>query len=246
MGDVPESQLNGTRPGPAPAPGGTRPRCPCAAALARGKKVCWRTSAPSARASALGPGSAVRSAAALGPPSLRGFGCACGAPLRRVGSRPGLLPRPIGACASPPLRRRPRPPAASLRAVLRPGPARPPATRPGRCGRPCLLRVGLRPALRCLRAPCVPLGGARRRGPPGAVPPASCPPSSLGRLAAWPGFGLRGSRPGLRRGFAPLLRPSGPGVGGSAACGRRGTGVRGWPAGRFGAQPGAARLLARR
>ena len=134
-------------------------------------------------------------------------------PLRRVGSRPGLLARPVGACRVPPLRRRPRPPSASLRLRLRAPAARCPGPRPGRCGRPCLLRVGLRPALRCLRAPCVPLGGAGRWAPPGRpLPPPALPRPSVGwRPGRAPGSGA----PARAYGGPPgrFLRPSGPGVG---------------------------------
>ena len=142
------------------------------------------------------------------------------APLRRVGSRPGSLARPVGACRGPPLRRRPRPPSAALRAVLRPGPARCPGPRPGRCGRPCLLRVGLRPALRCLRAPSVPRGGAGRWGPPGRPLP---PPALRRPSVGWrPGRALGSGAPARASGGAAprFLRPSGPGVG--APLARRG------------------------
>ena len=170
------------------------PSAPCARAAARRP---WPPGGGPWRRPALAPGLRL-------PPAA--------APLRRVGSRPGLLARPVGACRGPPLRRRPRPPSASLRLRLRPPAARCPGPRPGRCGRPCLLRVGLRPALRCLRAPCVPLGGAGRWGPPGRpLPPPALPRPSVG----WrPGRASGSAAPARASGGASprFFRPSGPGV----------------------------------
>ena len=208
---------HGPGPGPGPPPlraaGPPVPAAPAPLRLLGARRYASGPSAPCASASALRPwppggGPWRRPAVAPGlrlPPAA--------APPRRGGPRPGLLARPIGACRGPPLRRRPRPPSASLRLRLRAPAARCPGPRPGRCGRPCLLRVGLRPALRCLRAPCVPLGGAGRWGPPGRpLPPPALPRPSVG----WrPGRASGSGAPARASGGASprFFRPSGPGVG---------------------------------
>lgn len=153
------------------------------------------------------------------------------APPRRVGSRPGLLARPVGACARPPLRRRVRPPSAALRARLRAAPARSPVPRPGslRSPSPRSGRPGGPPAL-CsgsLRPP----GRLRAVGPPGAAPPLrsglrapGLRPPALGRARALAGpLSVRSRAGGLGLGFR-RLRAAGTGTIGppgrpASACG---------------------------
>lgn len=181
--------------------------------------VCSRPSAPSAPASALRPwppggGRWRRPAVAPGlrlPPAA--------APPRRVGSRPGLLARPVGACARPPLRRRVRPPSAALRRRLRAAPARSPVPRPGSLwspsprsgapgGPPVLCSGSLRPP-----------GRLRAVGPPGAAPPLrsglrapGLRPPALGRARALAGpLGVRSRAGGLGLGFR-RLRAAGAGT----------------------------------
>ena len=179
--------LDDTGPHRDPPPcGGTRHGCPCAAALARGfcgmpppiGPLCSGFR-PSARAS-LFARRCLRPAVAPGlrlPPAA--------SPLRRGGPRPGLLPRPVGACVGPPLRRRPWPPAASLRLRLRPPAARCPGPRAGRCGRPWAAAGGpaARPPRRCgLPAfpRAAPGGGSPRCGPVRRLP--SLVPRSVGGI----------------------------------------------------------------
>lgn len=57
------------------------------------------------------------------PSALRGFGSPLRGTVHQGGPRLGSLPRPIGSCRRPSLRRRPGPPPGSLRAS--PGPVRP-------------------------------------------------------------------------------------------------------------------------
>ena len=169
--------------GPGGPPGGT-------------SKECSRPSAPCAAASALRPRPPRRGAAGYGPPLLRGYGPpAMRSPLRRGPPAPGS----VGLGLSPPaLTRR----SAAVPAL---------ATPYGRLGR--LRHSVLRSPSGCSgwshgppsapqRAPSRPFCAEASVGPPRTAPPASCPPSSLGRLAA-----LGGLR-------APLLPPgawSGPG-----------------------------------
>ena len=112
------------------------------------------------------------------------------------------------------LRRGPRPPAPLASGYRRlcppvaPPPSRPPtrlATPYGRLGR--LRHSVLRSPSGCSgwshgppsapqRAPSRPFCAEASVGPPRTAPPAPCPPSSLGRLVAWAGYGLRSSRLG--------------------------------------------------
>lgn len=216
-------------PGPAPPlrpPAGVRrgpcPRLPLRRFACSGQSaVCSRTSAPSAPASALGPWLRLRSAAALGPPSLRGFACrlrrhrravSVPAPACWLGLSPPALARPSAAASGPP------PP--------RSGPAcgrsrrGPPSLALGPCGRRRPAPWPLAGPLRSAPAPSGPRGGSGRWGP-------------LARpLRFAPGFGLRGSgpRPLVGRGpwRARLVCARGPGAWGwgSAACGRRARGPR--------------------
>ena len=101
-----------------------------------------------------------------------------------------------------------------------PPPSRPPARLATPCGRLGrlrhsvlrlalgLLRVGLRPALRAAAGSPPALLRPVAVGPPRTAPPAPCPPSSLGRLVAWVGCGLRSSRLGPGAALrAASLRP---------------------------------------
>lgn len=151
----------------------------------------------------------LRFAAAVGPPSLRGFA-------RRPWRRRCAVAVPAPACwlglSAPALARRSggsRPPSASLRSALRRGPARAACARPVGCARPWAA-----PGSRCA-SPCAPLRAPAAlpgrlglgRGPPSAAP--------LGLRCACP----RGSRRGACGGAAPrFLRPPAPR--------RRGVGVR--------------------
>ena len=142
---------------------------------------------------------------ANGPPLLRG----CGLPPRRHLSTVTLrLPAPLALG----YRR--------LCSPVAPPPSRPPArlaTPFGRLGRLRhsvlrlalgLLRVGLRPALRATAGSPPALLRPVAVGPPRTAPPAPCPPSSLGRLVAWVGCGLRSSRLGPGAALrAASLRP---------------------------------------
>lgn len=65
------------------------------------------------RASFRNPGPALGARAAWVPSALRGFGSPSGT-VHRGGPRPGSLPRPIGSCRRPSLRRRPGPPRGGL------------------------------------------------------------------------------------------------------------------------------------
>ena len=103
--------------------------------------------------------------------------------------------------------------------------APPPSRPPTACARGCapapvppghlvlrltlgLLRVGLRPALRAAAGSPPALLRPVAVGPPRTAPPAPCPPSSLGRLVAWVGCGLRSSRLGPGAALrAASLRP---------------------------------------
>lgn len=140
-----------------------------------------------------------RGAAGSGPPLFRGFGPpAMRSPLRRGPPAPGS----VGLGLSPPsrrpsLRRRPGPPLASLRP---PGGSDGSGTRSS--GRPWAA-PGKPPAHPTRHGGLLPGPSAPtpRRVPPRTAPPAPCPPSSLGRLVAWAGYGLRSSRlgPGAAR-----------------------------------------------
>ena len=204
----------GSGPGPPPMARGHPSRLPLRRYACSGqKRYAAAHSAPLVLASARGPGSA----AAPGPPFL---GAPPGGP--RPGPRPGCLAPPIGAGRRPLLRRRPWPPAASLRAPLRLRPARSRGPRPGRSGRPCWLRAARWPPSASLRAPAVPLGGPPLRVPPGPPgPPPALPRPSVGW---WPGpaLGSAAPRPGLVRGSAALFSAPGPGgigVWGFRCCG---------------------------
>lgn len=138
-----------------------------------------------------------------------------------------------------PLRRGPRPPAplASGYRRLCPPVAPPPSRPPTACARGCapapvppghlvlrltlgLLRVGLRPALRAAAGSPPALLRPVAVGPPRTAPPAPCPPSSLGRLAAWVGCGLRSSRLGPGAALrAASLRPRPQATGADAVRG---------------------------
>ena len=138
-----------------------------------------------------------------------------------------------------PLRRGPRPPAplASGYRRLCPPVAPPPSRPPTACARGCapapvppghlvlrltlgLLRVGLRPALRATAGSPPALLRPVAVGPPRTAPPAPCPPSSLGRLVAWVGCGLRSSRLGPGAALrAASLRPRPQATGADAVRG---------------------------
>lgn len=194
----------GPGPGPAPADrGGTRPRFPCAAALARGKKGVRGTFGPLR--------SPCRPRARFALPSARarsGLRRAFAAPVPGLGS----LAPPVG-----PSRARPSgrscPPPPSLRAVLRPGPVR------ARSPRPC-----------CSGSPCGPLWApcGRPWAPPGSPPrqrAARCAGAPLPRPGcarlrfACPRCSRRGPMAALSGRF---FRPPGPrrfwGLGRSAAA----------------------------
>lgn len=146
------------------------------------------------------------------PPARRGSGLrralAWAVPARLAGS----------ACRGGPPPGPPPPPLAPRRLAAGSA-AAPPGSVPGpspwslRSPWPCSVRPW-RAALRWLRAPCVPLGGAPLRVPPGLPGP----PPALGRpsLGWWPGPAAGSGPPagGLWRGSAPLLRPPGPRRGG--------------------------------
>lgn len=186
-------------------------------------KVCGHPSAPCAAASALRHWPPRRGAAGYGPPLLRGFGL----PLR-VTTPPGTqAPGSVGLGLSPPVPARrsaavsaPRSPRYALRAA-RTAPALGPAARPWAApGGPAA-----RPTRHCgfASGPSAPLP---RRVPPKTAPSASCPPSSLGRLAAWAGCGLRSSRPGPGAALAVrFLRPPAPGALGRRQMQQRDSGV---------------------
>ena len=213
----------GPRP---PDRGGTRRRCPSAAwrRLPDIFSVCSRPSAPSAPASARRPLAARGAAAGGGPPSLRGFGCR----LRRHRGPPSVpavapLPRPVGACARPALRRRVRPPSAALRARLRAPPARSPVARPGP-------PVALAPLRAPWRAPCAWLGRPPAPGRLRAVgPPGAAPSASLRGSGSASGLRASGPRPLVGRGpwRARLVCARGPGAWGwvpppaGGGCGSR-------------------------
>lgn len=181
-------------------------------------KVCGHPSAPCAAASALRHwpprrgGRWLRTASAPGlrlPPAA--------SPADSAGSR--LCPLGSGY-------RRLCPPVA-------PPPSRPPTA----CARGCapapvppghlvlrlalgLLRVGLRPALRATAGSPPALLRPVAVGPPRTAPPAPCPPSSLGRLVAWVGCGLRSSRLGPGAALrAASLRPRPQATGADAVRG---------------------------
>lgn len=218
-------------PGPAPPlpplrrrSGAWVPVAPAPLRLLGAKAVCRRPSAPCAPAAARRPGSAVRCAAASGPPSLRGFGCR----LRRHRCAVAV-PAPaccLGLSA----------PAAARPSAAAPGPPPPrcgPCCGPARLGPPALARVAA-VALGCCGRACgppsaacglpafpgaAPGGGAPRVGPSRRLP--SVVPPSVGGLV-----GLRCARaPGLPPGPPAALRAafSGPparawGLGCSAAA----------------------------
>ena len=145
------------------------------------------------------------------PAACGGTAAPCRFPPRLAGSACRRLPRPAPPPPPPaPLRR------AAGRAAARPGAVPRPSPWSLRSPLPAAGGPPARPPLSAgsLRSP----GRCRAVGPPGSAPPAACPPSSLGRLAAWSGFGLRGSRPGLRRGCAPLSPALRPGRGGAAGA----------------------------
>lgn len=213
-------------------------RCACSGQGA----VCRGPSAPCARASARWPGSAVRSAAAPGPPSLRGFACrlrrhrcavSVPAPARWLGLSAPAAARPSAAAPGPP------PPRCASACGLR------------RLGAPALAPVAA-VALACCgwasgppSAVCglpvfpwaVPGGGAPRVGPSRRLP--SLVPRSVGGLVGLRAPGLPPGPPaGLRpaffgppaRAWGRCWRSVGFGVfracgrGDSAACGRRARG----------------------
>ena len=187
------------------------------------QKVCGHPSAPCAAASALRHWPPRRGAAGYGPPLLRGFACR----LRRhqrtapvpVSAR---LARANAACARPSLRRRPGPPLASLRPS---GGSDGSGTRS--CGSPLgCFGWACGPPYAPLRVRLRPFCAAASAGPPKTAPSASCPPSSLGRLAAWAGCGLRSSRPGPGAALAVrFLRPPAPGALGRRQMQQRDSGV---------------------
>ena len=148
-----------------------------------------------------------------------------------------------GATARPPCGRlsavalRPPAPLASGYRRLCPPVAPPPSRPPTACARGCapapvppghlvlrltlgLLRVGLRPALRAAAGSPPALLRPVAVGPPRTAPPAPCPPSSLGRLVAWVGCGLRSSRLGPGAALrAASLRPRPQATGADAVRG---------------------------
>ena len=188
-------------------------RCACSGQGA----VCRGPSAPCARASAArpwplaGPLARARPRSGASPAACGGTAAPCRFPPRLAGSACRRLPRPAPPPPPPaPLRR------AAGRAAARPGAV--PRPSPGSLWSP-LPAAGGPPARPPLPAGSLRSPGRRRAvGPPGSAPPAACPPSSLGQLAAWSGSGLRGSRPGLRRGCAPLSSALRPGRGGAAGA----------------------------
>lgn len=156
----------------------------------------------------------LRFAAAVGPPSLRGFA-------RRPWRRRCAVAVPAPACwlglPAPALARRSggsRPPSASLRPALRRVPARAACARPVGCARPWAA-PGSRCASPCapLRAPAALLGRlGLGRGPP-PPPRWGCAALALAAPAGGPLAGLRPASSGPR--------PPGVGGVGLAACGRR-------------------------
>ena len=145
------------------------------------------------------------------------------APLHRDPPAPGS----VGLGLSPPVLARrsaavsaPRSPRYALRAA-RTAPALGPPARPwAASGGPAA-----HPTRHCgfASGPSAPLP---RRVPPKTAPSASCPPSSLGRLAAWAGCGLRSSRPGPGAALAVrFLRPPAPGALGRRQMQQRDSGV---------------------
>ena len=196
------------RPPPGPGPrccGATRGRCPCAAALARGKSVCAAHSGPLRGRCC--PGAWLRCAPPL-PPASVPSGAPPGA--SRGGPRPGSLAPPIGPgrarCSGGSC-----PPASSLRAVLRPVPARAQVARGVAPVALAWLRAPFRsPCARC-GLPPPPAPAPRRRGPP----PAAVRPGQR-RPRCCPGLRLRcacprSSRRGACGGAAPrFLRPPAP------------------------------------
>lgn len=131
-------------------------------------------------------------------------------------------PRAIAACARPSLRRRLGPPLASLRPS---GGSDGSGTRS--CGSPLgCFGWACGPPYAPLRVRLRPFCAAASAGPPKTAPSASCPPSSLGRLAAWAGCGLRSSRPGPGAALAVrFLRPPAPGALGRRQMQQRDSGV---------------------
>ena len=221
-GGGPLRELDGQCP-PSPIAGSPVPCSAPSGALRRNIKVCGHPSAPCAAASALRHWPPRRGAAGYGPPLLRGFACR----LRRhqrtapvpVSAR---LARAIAACARPSLRRRLGPPLASLR---------PAGGSDGSGTRSCGSPLGCSgwacgPPYAPLRVRLRPFCAAASAGPPKTAPSASCPPSSLGRLAAWAGCGLRSSRPGPGAALAVrFLRPPAPGALGRRQMQQRDSGV---------------------
>ena len=187
------------------AAGPPRPAAPAPLRLLGAKAVCGGTFRPPRPG--FRPGARLRRC----PRPAVARGSAGRSPGR---SPPGSLAPPVGAGRRPGLRRRPWPPAASLRAPLRLRPARSRGPRPGRSGRPGL-------------APCVPGGppcagcglpvfpwavprcgsprGCRARPLPSVVPPSV---GGLGPLRA-PAL-----PPGAYGGAPPRFSgPPAPGVG---------------------------------
>ena len=212
-GGGPLRELDGQCP-PSPIAGSPVPCSAPSGALRRNIKVCGHPSAPCAAAAALRHWPPRRGAAGYGPPLLRGFACR----LRRhqrtapvpVSAR---LARANAACARPSLRRRPGPPPPAHGAAPRLRFLRvtwsygsPLGCSVWACGPPSApLRVRLRPF--CAPSQWVPPGRPR-------------PPSSLGRLVAWVGCGLRSSRLGPGAALrAASLRPRPQATGADAVRG---------------------------
>lgn len=156
----------------------------------------------------------LRFAAAVGPPSLRGFA-------RRPWRRRCAVAVTAPACwlglSAPALARRSggsRPPSASLRSALRRGPARAAYARPVGCARPWAAPGLLRFALRAAAGSrCPPWAARPRPGPPPPPPRWGCAALALAAPAGGPLAGLRPASSGPR--------PPGVGGVGLAACGRR-------------------------
>ncbi len=221
-GGGPLRELDGQCP-PSPIAGSPVPCSALAGAAPEHQRYARTHRPPAQRLSPVGPASLLarpsqRTAAA---PGLRP--AAKAAPLHRDPPAPGS----VGLGLSPPvLARRSAAVSAPPLASLRPsGGSDGSGTRSSgsplgcfgwACGPPYApLRVRLRPFC-----------AAASAGPPKTAPSASCPPSSLGRLAAWAGCGLRSSRPGPGAALAVrFLRPPAPGALGRRQMQQRDSGV---------------------
>lgn len=174
------------------------------------QEVCGGTLAPCTAATALRPwpplgGRWLRPAAA---PGLRPAAGGVASPPWTSGPRL-RWPRAVAAKPPPVAPPPPRPPAAYARGYA-PAPVPPGHSVLGLALGRLRVDLAVRPPRLCGLASALLRPVAA--GPPRTAPPAPCPPSSLGRLVAWAGYGLRSSRlgPFAVPGGDRSLRPPGP------------------------------------